>query len=88
MKFGCNEGSHGGCGGAGQGSDGDGVGGNHGSQRFKGLCSEEQNWRIIHFLYFHSCSTHGNLIGQDEKYSQTAYKWAREDRKIFAAASH
>lgn len=53
----------------GQSGDGAGVERSPGSQRFKGLCSKEQNWRIIHFLYFHFCSTHGNLIGQDEKYS-------------------
>lgn len=53
----------------GQSGDGAGVEDSPSSQRFKGPCSKEQNWRIIHFLYFHFCSTHGNLIGQDEKYS-------------------
>jgi len=58
------------------------------AERVQRAPSEEQHQRIIHFLYFHSCSTHGNLIGRDEKYSKTAYKQAGEDRKIFAATSH
>ena len=52
------------------------------------LCRE---WRIIHFLFFHACSTHGDLIGQDAKYRQAAQQQGRAQSGrwgLSAAANH